>query len=187
MRLIASRLAPNRLSASERDCKGVMVNRRLTSPACYWRKNSRDSRGRIRVRMWFMFCSPVTCEDNFMQNKAWLSQKRIDLCKLATAACVSVCAFVFNAAPALADDNWRELHAEVLAGKIKPLREILENLEGDWQGQVIDVDIEFERGLRIYEIEMLGPLGQVVVFEIDATTGELLKIEGSNIDEMRIR
>ncbi|WP_370231376.1 PepSY domain-containing protein [Marinobacter nauticus] len=83
------------------------------------------------------------------------------------------------------DDEWRRLHHEVEAGRIKPLSEILDSLARDWRGDVIDVDIEKDDGEILYEIELLGPEGQVVEFEINARTGEVLEIEGRNIQGMK--
>ncbi|PCM44801.1 PepSY domain-containing protein [Marinobacter sp. ANT_B65] len=91
----------------------------------------------------------------------------------------------FAAAPASADDDWRKLHEEVQAGRIKPLGDILDSLLRDWEGQVIDVDFEEDDGRRLYEIELLGPEGQVVEFEVDAVTGELIGIEGNDINGMK--
>jgi len=85
------------------------------------------------------------------------------------------------------DDDWRRLHHEVEAGRIKPLSEILDSLARDWVGDVIDVDIEKDDGQIIYEIELLGPQGQVVEFEVNARTGEVLEIEGRNIRSMERR
>ncbi len=92
-----------------------------------------------------------------------------------------------NISHALADDDddWRRLHQEVEAGRILPLSQILDTLAKDWNGQVIDVDLEDDDGRRLYEIELLGPQGQVVEFEVDAVNGELIGIEGSNINGMR--
>lgn len=83
------------------------------------------------------------------------------------------------------DDDWRLLHDEVQAGRITPLTEILDRLARDYRGQVIDVDLEDDDGARYYEIELMGPAGQVVEFEVDAVTGDLLGIEGSDIEGMR--
>lgn len=87
--------------------------------------------------------------------------------------------------PAFADEDWRKLHEEVQAGRIKPLGDILDGLLRDWDGQVIDVEFEQEDGRRLYEIELLGSEGQVVEFEVDATTGELIGIEGNDINGMK--
>ncbi|HET8850730.1 MAG TPA: PepSY domain-containing protein [Marinobacter sp.] len=85
------------------------------------------------------------------------------------------------------DDDWRSLHRQVEAGQIKPLSEILDALARDWHGDVIDVDIEDDDGETLYEIELLGPQGQVVEFEIDARTGEVLEIEGRDLRSMQRR
>ncbi|MBB5320103.1 PepSY domain-containing protein [Marinobacter oulmenensis] len=82
------------------------------------------------------------------------------------------------------DDEWRKLHREVEAGRIKPLGDIMDSLQQDWKGDVIDVDIEKEDGRILYEIELLGPEGQVAEFEIDARTGEVLEVEGRNLRSM---
>lgn len=89
--------------------------------------------------------------------------------------------------PGLADDaaDWRALHREVQAGRIQPLEQILDSLGRNWLGEVIEVEVEREDGRWVYEIELLGPQGQVVEFEIDAASGEILEIEGRDLRGMR--
>lgn len=88
---------------------------------------------------------------------------------------------------AYADDHWRDLHRQVERGEIRPLSDIMDALSQNWRGEVIDVEMERDDGKVIYEIELLGPQGQVVEFEVDARTGEVLEIEGKNIREMERR
>jgi uncharacterized membrane protein YkoI len=100
---------------------------------------------------------------------------------------VATLAVSLRVAQADDDDDWRSLHRQVEAGRIKPLSEILDTLARDWHGDVIDVDIEDDDGEIIYEIELLGPQGQVVEFEIDARTGDILEIEGRDLRSMQRR
>lgn len=102
---------------------------------------------------------------------------------IVAALAITLC--LLGSLPASADEDWRKLHEEVQAGRIKPLGEILDGLLQDWKGQVIDVEFEEEDGRRLYEIELLGSEGQVVEFEVDAVTGELIGIEGNNINGMK--
>lgn len=88
---------------------------------------------------------------------------------------------------ALAGERWGELHGEVEKGNIKPLASVLNVLEARFKGQVIEVELERNGGIAIYEIEMIGPQGQVVEFEVDAASGELIGIEGRNIRGMERR
>ncbi|MCI0509123.1 MULTISPECIES: PepSY domain-containing protein [Chromohalobacter] len=82
------------------------------------------------------------------------------------------------------DDEWRSLHREVEQGHVVALSEVLDWLERHYIGQVLEVELARDADLPRYEIEMIGPQGQVVAFEFDATTGEMLGIEGVNIDGM---
>ncbi|MFG6176875.1 PepSY domain-containing protein [Halomonas sp. THAF12] len=85
------------------------------------------------------------------------------------------------------DETWQSLHEAVRDGRIVPLPEVLDWLEAHYEGQVLEVELDSEDGERRYEIEMLGPQGQLVEFEFDAATGELVGIEGVNIEGMRRR
>lgn len=96
-------------------------------------------------------------------------------------------AAALSALSALAGERWGELHGEVEKGNIKPLASVLNVLEARFKGQVIEVELERDDGIAIYEIEMIGPQGQVVEFEVDAASGELIGIEGRNIRGMERR
>lgn len=89
--------------------------------------------------------------------------------------------------PVVADDIWRALRGEVEAGRLLPLSTVLNRLEESYIGQVIEVEVEQEDGQIIYEIEMIGPEGQLVEFTVDAASGALIAIEGRNIRGMERR
>ena len=88
---------------------------------------------------------------------------------------------------ALADDDWRDLHDEVEAGRLVALSVVLDWLEAHYVGEVLEAELERDDGEILYEVEMIGPRGQVVEFEFDAASGELIGIEGVDIDAMRRR
>ncbi len=92
-----------------------------------------------------------------------------------------------GAAPVSADDHWHDLHAAVREERIVPLPTLLDWLEARYAGQILEVELERDDGRLAYEIEMLGPQGQVVEFEFDAESGELVGMEGVKIDAMRRR
>lgn len=82
------------------------------------------------------------------------------------------------------DDEWRSLHREVQEGRVVALPTVLDWLEHRYVGQVLEVELEHEDEAPRYGIEMIGPQGQVVEFEFDAANGELIGIEGVNIEGM---
>lgn len=89
-------------------------------------------------------------------------------------------------APAWADDSdWRNLHREVESGRMVALPTLLNWLDERYIGQVLEVELERDDGEVIYEIEMIGPQGQVVEFNFNAVSGELIAIEGVGIRDMQ--
>jgi len=60
------------------------------------------------------------------------------------------------------------------AGKILPLKTVLENLARDTPGQVMEVELE-RRGERwVYEIKLLRPGGALVKLLVDARDGTVI-------------
>ena len=64
------------------------------------------------------------------------------------------------------------------SGEILPLREILQRVERDTPGQVIEVELEREAGRWVYEIKMLAAGGAIVELEVDARDGSVLRRKG---------
>ncbi|QNP48041.1 PepSY domain-containing protein [Diaphorobacter aerolatus] len=60
-------------------------------------------------------------------------------------------------------------------GKVLPLRAVLEQVERDYQGQVLEVELERDDGMFLYEIKLLGTDGRLMKLEIDAATGKVLR------------
>lgn len=62
----------------------------------------------------------------------------------------------------------------VVAGQILPLRTVLERLEREHAGQVLEIELESEDRRWVYEVKLLQSGGQLLKLEIDAGTGEVI-------------
>lgn len=83
------------------------------------------------------------------------------------------------------DDHNRARQA-LQAGQVLPLGKVLERLEREHPGQVMEVELEQEEGRWIYEVKLLQPQGQLVKLKLDARTATLLPGKGnSRHDERR--
>ncbi|MCP5187846.1 MAG: PepSY domain-containing protein [Pseudomonadales bacterium] len=68
------------------------------------------------------------------------------------------------------------------AGEIMPLRTIIDSVESAYSGQIVEVELDRDDGLWIYEIELLRSSGALVKIKLDATEGTLLGIKGRDIE-----
>jgi uncharacterized membrane protein YkoI len=91
-------------------------------------------------------------------------------------ALTSLLAGALLAAPAIASDNDHDRAREaVKAGQVMPLRSVLERLEREHPGQVLDVELEDEHGRLVYEVKLLQSDGRLVKLDIDARTATVLR------------
>lgn len=65
----------------------------------------------------------------------------------------------------------------VRRGEILSLETILQKYRHSIRGRLLDLEVESEHGLIMYELEFLREDGHVVEFKIDAATGEILEQE----------
>ena len=86
------------------------------------------------------------------------------------------------------DDHDRARQA-VQAGQVLPLPTVLERLQREVPGQVLEVELEQERERWIYEIKLLTPAGQLTKVKLDARTAEVLRVRSreSREDQPRSR
>ncbi len=70
-----------------------------------------------------------------------------------------------------------EVLERVRSGEIRPLSELMALNPERFKGHLLDVEVEYEDGMLIYEIELLGADGVVREFELDPMTGDVLKEE----------
>lgn len=76
---------------------------------------------------------------------------------------------------ALAGSEQDRARAAVQAGKVLPLKTLLERLEREHPGQVLEVELEQDDGRWIYEIKLLQSGGRLVKLELDAASGAVLQ------------
>ncbi len=62
-------------------------------------------------------------------------------------------------------------------GDMLPLEQILARIEARHPGRIVEVELEDEDGLWLYEIEVLTPGGRLIEIELDARTGAILGYE----------
>lgn len=62
-------------------------------------------------------------------------------------------------------------------GDMLPLEQILARIEALHPGRIVEVELEDEDGLWLYEIEVLTPEGRLIEIELDARTGAILGYE----------
>lgn len=62
----------------------------------------------------------------------------------------------------------------VEAGEVLPLRTVLERVEREYPGQIMEVELERKDARWIYEIKLLRPGGALLKLKVDARTGTLL-------------
>ena len=90
--------------------------------------------------------------------------------------CVAVMALV--GVTSMASEGHDRARKALEAGEVLPLRTILERVERDFPGQVIDVELEREHngagGRWVYEIKLLRTGGALVKLKVDARDGSLL-------------
>lgn len=82
-----------------------------------------------------------------------------------------------------ADDSDHERAREALkAGEIRPLKEIVGNLQNRCGGRVIEVELaegsQDGRRIWLYQIRMLTPKGDVLGLDVNAATTEILEVKG---------
>lgn len=73
-----------------------------------------------------------------------------------------------------ADSDHDRARAALQAGQVLPLKTVLERLERTQPGQVLEVELEHEKGQWVYEIKLLRPGGQLVKLQLDARSADTL-------------
>ncbi|WP_255581722.1 PepSY domain-containing protein [Cupriavidus sp. AU9028] len=90
-------------------------------------------------------------------------------------------------APARADADADMARAALRSGEILPLTRILQTVASQYEGDVIDVELERDDGIWKYEIKLLLPTESVAKLEYDARNATLLKSKGRGLESARKR
>ena len=96
---------------------------------------------------------------------------------LLTSCVVGMVVAVLSIGPAAAGgDDHDRARAALERGEVLPLRTILDKVEREHPGKVVDVELEREQGRWIYEIRLLRSGGALVRLDVDARDGTVLGI-----------
>jgi uncharacterized membrane protein YkoI len=85
-----------------------------------------------------------------------------------------------GAAAAWADDEDEDHDRAMEAlrqGRVRPLAEILAEVEQDLGGQVVGVEFDDEDGVYVYEFRVVTDSGRLREVYVDATSGRILEFE----------
>lgn len=78
---------------------------------------------------------------------------------------------------AQADDDYIEAKRLRDEGEIMSLEKILKDVKQTYPGRILEVELEYENGRIVYELEILGDDSIVREIYIDAKSGVLLSVE----------
>lgn len=71
-------------------------------------------------------------------------------------------------------DDHERARAAVQAGEVLPLPQVLERLQRTHPGQVLELELEHDKGRWIYEIRLMQADGQLLKLTVDAATARVL-------------
>jgi uncharacterized membrane protein YkoI len=96
--------------------------------------------------------------------------------RLRTSSAVALALAALGVAPGWAGDGHDHDRARqaVEAGEVLPLKMIMERVERDYPGKVMEVELERHGERWIYEIKLLRAGGALVKVKIDGRTGEVI-------------
>lgn len=84
-----------------------------------------------------------------------------------------------------ADDDHARARKALQAGQIVSLQTVLDRVRAEFNGSVVEVDLDDDDGRWIYEVKLLAPNGAIVKLEYDARDGRLLRVKGRGAEAAR--
>ena len=85
------------------------------------------------------------------------------------------CLLLASATTAMADDDHERARAALERGEVLPLMTILERLAPVIDGDIIETELDREKGRWVYEITYIDSTGRLIELEIDAADATVLK------------
>ncbi|HMN80990.1 MAG TPA: hypothetical protein PKA20_13790 [Burkholderiaceae bacterium] len=113
--------------------------------------------------------------------------RRAGLLLAAAGVGVSAAVSMIAWAPASAGEDSSRLRSAVQAGQIAPLENLLSAVRRDFNGQIIEIELESESTGFVYKVKLLGPQGHVSKLEYDARSLALLRTKGDGVAAARKR
>ncbi len=88
-------------------------------------------------------------------------------------------AAVLGAMNGFADEGDHDRARQALeAGEIMPLSQLLDRVERDYPGRVVEVELDRDDGRWVYEIKMLRDGGRLLKLKVDARDARVLSLKG---------
>lgn len=84
---------------------------------------------------------------------------------------------LFGASAQASPKDQDQARAALEAGQIRPISEILTKASAEVPGDVVEVELEQERGRWIYELKIIAPDGRLLEVEMDASDASLIEVE----------
>lgn len=95
-----------------------------------------------------------------------------------SSACLGLALWGTALPAAHADRNDHELARQALQqGKVLPLRTVLDKVEQEHPGQVVELEFETERGEFVYDIRLLQTDGTVLKIKMNAVDGKVISVQ----------
>lgn len=95
---------------------------------------------------------------------------------------------VFGTCAVRADDvDHEDLRRALERNELVSLRTLFDWIEARYEGRIIEVEIDDDDDMLIYEVEMLTPQGNKIEFEFDARSGDLMSLKGRGLRDTRMR
>ncbi|HRP95248.1 MAG TPA: PepSY domain-containing protein [Rhodocyclaceae bacterium] len=91
---------------------------------------------------------------------------------------VGLLAFIASSGWVGASDDHDRARQALERGEIMSLRAVLDRVEAEYPGEIIEVELEREEGQWRYEVKLLRAGGAMIELDIDAHDGTVLGMKG---------